>query len=226
MSAPNGSMSLGSTSRADRIGPTSGGTSDWKKASRRGTPPSTTTSITMSAESRPSCGREFDVLSILAIRIFDSSISPSAAKPVSGHVTDPTAVVVVGSGSVVVDSGRAAATVVGVVTVGVSSPPERTTATIASSSTIGTPTIASLRGSGSWVPGLRKNAGSFTTNLEYVGGVYARKESDRVPTASRVGHEYPVIDRHQAGPVTSDRSRCSRRHPTLAPTRSRPLERG
>ena len=98
--APSRSMSL---SRADRMGPTGADGVEWKMAIRR-VMPSTRSSMTMSATSRPTWGRasgEFETLTAIAGR---STGAPSGAgRPVSGHTV--TGTVVVGTAASVVGGG-------------------------------------------------------------------------------------------------------------------------
>ena len=57
----------GSMSRTDRIGPTVSGTIELNITRKRVIPPSTTSSYTTSASSRPACGRASGAFSILTL---------------------------------------------------------------------------------------------------------------------------------------------------------------
>src|SRR4051794_3714226 len=94
----------GSMGRTERTGPTSGASWEWKTARNRVTPPSTTSSYTMSAASRPAWGRAAGELSILTTSAGRRARAGSSTGwPVRGKTAPlPGAVVVVaGFGAVV-----------------------------------------------------------------------------------------------------------------------------
>src|SRR5580765_8512870 len=77
-----------SLARIDRIGPTLVGMSEWEKAARRGRPPSTSSSTTMSALLRPTCGWLETVLSIFATStgwLSAQVLLDGTCRPVSGQ---------------------------------------------------------------------------------------------------------------------------------------------
>src|SRR5687767_7741625 len=95
---------VGSVVRAERIGPTRFGSSDWTTGTRRVIPPSTISSNTTSAAAMPACGRAWSepvsTLSILMARAGRNATSGFlSARPVSGAVGAPGGTV--GSGLVV-----------------------------------------------------------------------------------------------------------------------------
>ena len=85
----NGAVIPASIGRTDRIGPTESGTTEWYTATKRVTPPSTSSSQTTSAWSRPVCGRTLGSFSILTASAGRLTMSP-AAIPVSGQVAGTT----------------------------------------------------------------------------------------------------------------------------------------
>src|SRR3989449_7593080 len=76
---------LGSIGRTERTGPTGLGAEEWNTAMNRVTPPSTTSSKTTSAASRPDWGRASGAFSILTISAGRWVVSPlGSGRPVSG----------------------------------------------------------------------------------------------------------------------------------------------
>ena len=74
-----------SVERAERIGPTSGMSWEWKMAASRVMPPSTPSSTMTSAWLMPSWGRPFGALSIFTISAGRATLAGSViASPVSG----------------------------------------------------------------------------------------------------------------------------------------------
>src|SRR5665647_746838 len=97
----SGEAISGSIGRTERIGPISSGIWEWKTATNRETSNSTMVSQTMSALSRPDCGRATLVFSILTA-IAGRATTSAVATPVRGHTSGTT-----GSGG----ATRAASTV-------------------------------------------------------------------------------------------------------------------
>src|SRR5262245_10888204 len=94
---------FGSIERTDRIGPTFSGAAELKKPQKRVMPPSTTSSYTMSAWSRPDCGRASGVFSIFTPSDARVCETPSGSgSPVKGARTTGFVVVVVVASVVVV----------------------------------------------------------------------------------------------------------------------------
>ena len=89
-------MMFGSIERTDRTGPTFSGAAELKIAQNRVMPPSTTSSYTTSAWSRPDCGRASGVFSIFTPseeRV--AATSRRSGRPVNGATLTGFAVVVV-----------------------------------------------------------------------------------------------------------------------------------
>ena len=63
----SGVTSAGSMGRSDRTGPSESASVEWKTARKRVTPPSTSSSYTTSARSRPACGRAIGAFSIFTV---------------------------------------------------------------------------------------------------------------------------------------------------------------
>src|SRR5450756_1551884 len=99
----SGAVIAGSIGRTERSGPTSPGMVEWKTATYRVTPPSTTSSQTMSAASSPVCGRPSRGFLIL-IASAGRSTSFAVTTPVSGQVTGTS-----GLGGVVLDDAKVGA---------------------------------------------------------------------------------------------------------------------
>src|SRR5690606_2020389 len=91
---PSGATIPASIGRTDRIGPTTSGRWEWKTALKRVIPPSTISSHTTSASSRPVWGRAIAVFSTLTASAGPSPAASPSGSPVSGHVGSG-----VGSGS-------------------------------------------------------------------------------------------------------------------------------
>src|SRR5665647_1559061 len=85
----SGEAISGSIGRTERIGPISSGIWEWKTATNRETSNSTMVSQTMSALSRPDCGRAMLVFSILTATAGRDTTS-AVATPVSGQTTGTT----------------------------------------------------------------------------------------------------------------------------------------
>src|SRR5919109_4799300 len=105
----------GSTGRTERTGPTVEASWEWKTARKRTTPPSTTSSYTTSAASRPAWGRAWGALSTFTTRAGRRCLSSLGwGRPVRKA----------GGGGAVVVVGLTV-----VVVVGLSSPPPQADAT-------------------------------------------------------------------------------------------------
>src|SRR5680860_372477 len=82
---PRGHTMYGSMSRTDRTGPTVSGTIELYITTKRVMPPSTTSSYTTSASSRPAWGRASGAFSIFTVSTGRVSAAPEGSTtPVSG----------------------------------------------------------------------------------------------------------------------------------------------